>query len=58
MISVTLYTLIALSFDRVRPVRGLLWPACHRAPPSVADAAGDRDAGATAIRPQAGDAEP
>src|ERR1017187_2526139 len=31
MISVTLYTLITLSFDHVRPVPGLLPPACHRA---------------------------
>src|ERR1035438_4897150 len=31
MISVTLYTLMSISFDRVRPAPGLLWPACHRA---------------------------
>src|ERR1700758_858740 len=31
MISVTLYTLMTLSFDQVRPAPGLLPPACHRA---------------------------
>jgi hypothetical protein len=31
MISVTLYTLITLSFDHVRPAPGLLHPACHKA---------------------------
>src|SRR5579862_10007930 len=31
MISVTLYTLMTLSFDHVRPASGLLPPACHRA---------------------------
>src|ERR1039458_6751492 len=30
MISVTLYTLITLSFDHVRPAPGLLRPAFHR----------------------------
>jgi hypothetical protein len=30
MISVTLYTLMTLSFDLLRPGRGLLRPACHR----------------------------
>src|ERR1700722_19421437 len=30
MISVTLYTLIAISLDHVRPAPGLLRPACHR----------------------------
>src|SRR5580704_5816169 len=33
MISVTLYTLITLSFDHVRPSPGLLRPACHKATP-------------------------
>src|ERR1700735_2548365 len=31
MISVTLYTLITLSFEHVRPAPGLLRPACHKA---------------------------
>src|SRR5260370_23412985 len=31
MISVTLYTLMPLSFDDLRPGPGLLRPACHRA---------------------------
>jgi hypothetical protein len=31
MISVTLYTLMTLSFDHVRPAPGLLPPACHTA---------------------------
>src|ERR1700732_3263721 len=31
MISVTLYTLMVLSFDHVRPAPGLLRPACHSA---------------------------
>src|SRR5258708_17150690 len=31
MISVTLYTLMSLSFDDWRPGPGLLRPACHRA---------------------------
>src|SRR6266705_5599262 len=31
MISVTLYTLMTLSFDHMRPASGLLPPACHRA---------------------------
>src|SRR4029077_13996762 len=30
MISVTLYTLMTLSFDHVRPAPGRLPPACHR----------------------------
>jgi hypothetical protein len=30
MISVTLYTLMMLSFDHARPAPGLLPPACHR----------------------------
>src|SRR5579859_6117872 len=30
MISVTLYTLIAISLDHVAPAPGLLRPACHR----------------------------
>src|SRR5436305_8860233 len=33
MISVTLYTLTVLSFDRVRPPPRLLPPACHRVTP-------------------------
>src|SRR5689334_11546549 len=38
MISVTLYTLIVLSFDHVRPSPRLLPPACHRVTPPVIDA--------------------
>src|SRR5271168_2608931 len=30
MISVTLYTLMTVSFDHVRPAPGLLWPPFHR----------------------------
>src|SRR5580698_5087791 len=37
MISVTLYTLITISFDHPRPASGLLRPACHTVPSPVAD---------------------